>query len=166
MIFAGSRNNERGAGHLAMAGALGVIASWASLLWVVFAPTPIPLEGFAQTAVARHHLVTVAQSALLTSLALLLAGGLARVAKLLRPAAMTATPLGDAADLIAGAAGEAKEGKAKAAAADPLDILAGRKCRLLRDGSVEIDTLLGTRHFASVEEAKLFVGARRERQAA
>lgn len=40
-----------------------------------------------------------------------------------------------------------------------LCILDGRPCRIYRDGQVDLETLGGTRRFASIEEARIFIGA-------
>jgi hypothetical protein len=140
----------RAAGSLLTAlGAAGACLSWLALLWIVFAEQPIG----ADAAVARHHLVTIAQCGLLTSLALLLVGALRRgfsaldrfFASILE---RTATPRAVAvAPVKAPETGVVDAGK-----------VGGRPYRRFANGSVQVDTLLGQRLFASMEDARAFVG--------
>ena len=132
-------------------GAAGVVVSWAALLWAAFAEQPLG----ADAAVARHHLVTLAQCALLTSLALVLVGALRRgfsaldsfFASILE---RTATPRAAAAPVApvkAPETGVVDAGK-----------VGGRPFRRFANGSVQVDTLLGQRLFANMEDARAFVG--------
>jgi hypothetical protein len=134
---------------LTMLGASGAGLSWLALLWIVFAEQPVG----ADTSVARHHLVTIAQSGLLTSLALLLVGALRRgfsvldhfFASILQRTAATRTA-SDAA-VKTPETGVVDAGK-----------VGGRSYRRFANGSVQVDTLLGQRMFASMEDARAFIG--------
>lgn len=135
-------------------GAVGVALSWVALLWAAFAEQPLG----ADAAVARHHLVTIAQCALLTSLALVLVGALRRgfsaldrfFASILE---RTATPRAAAAAAPAPAPIKVPETGVVDAGK-----IGGRPFRRFANGSVQVDTLLGQRLFVSMEDARAFVG--------
>jgi len=160
--YSGSRHDGFG---FYLAGGSGACVFWAALLWAVFAPNPFPFEGFGHPALARHHLITICQAGLFTSLALLLLGvlrhGFAALQRFFdsiaqrsnRTQVNAASP--DAAPESRppeGGAGRTESPQEKA------ELFPGRRYRCYSDGAVEVETLLGTRKFGSIEEARLFVG--------
>ncbi|HEY8578242.1 MAG TPA: hypothetical protein VIL72_00035 [Beijerinckiaceae bacterium] len=142
-------------------GAAGLVLSWAGLLWTVFAAEPAGVE----SAVARHHLVTIAQCALFTSIALIVIGALrAGFAALDRffGSILERTQQGGGGG---GRPAAAPQPRPTAGVVDA-GMVGGRPYRRFANGSVQVDTLLGQRMFASMEEARAFVGEPAPRRAA
>jgi hypothetical protein len=133
-----------------LAGLAGIALSWLALLWFVLAEDPFFGLKAAAPALTRHHLITLAQCALFTSLTLTVIGILQRGfgASL----SFYEAVLKRAARHDPGAAGG--EGK-HAIREGHLD---GRPYVLFSNGAVELETVFGVRSFGSLDEAREFIG--------
>ncbi|MFN3890862.1 MAG: hypothetical protein ACK4MV_10735 [Beijerinckiaceae bacterium] len=178
---AGARRKGR---FLVLSGGVGLAGSWLLLLVAVLAPDSLQFETVSSFALARFNFITLAQSAILTSIGLILAGMIRKGVDALRvlsdyisnrpamspvadmPSQFPAADVGSVSligddPVRAGMPREVKSSAERAA-----DLFPGRRYEIHADGTIEIDTLLGARRFRSYEEASLFVGLGSPRQLA
>jgi len=148
---------------LVLASLGGVGLSWLALLWFVISDDPFLGLSAATPAVTRHNAVTLAQCALFTALTLavvgVLQGGFAASAAFYRSVLNRSGPR--AAD--GGAAPGPSPTPSPASGPDRRrrvreGQLGGRPYVLFADGAVDLETVFGVRSFASLDEARAFIG--------
>ncbi|MBE7201485.1 MAG: hypothetical protein INR70_27285 [Parafilimonas terrae] len=163
------RENRRGAGlgGLAAFGLLLAVVGWVVLVLDLFVAEALLQAGNLVTVTAlRGDVATLSQTAVLTGIGLALLGtlrqGLGRLngyfEMVLGPADLPARPAPAPAtpprtEPVPPAPPPIIEGRAAAAGPAGRD----RNYVILPDGSVEVETLLGTRVFASLDEARDFI---------
>lgn len=139
---------------LIIAGIVISALAWCCMIFVAVEPEPIlKLLGLTGVMVGQYHLLTIAQSALFTGIALALGGLLAQgfgaldrffQAALARSARPQTAP---APDPEPATRRVLEEG-----------LLAGRIYSRYSDGTIEVETLMGARQFKSMMEAEAFLG--------
>lgn len=134
-----------------LAGLVGIGLSWLALLWFIFSEEPFFGLYAATPGVARHHVVTLAQCALFTSLALVIVGVLHRGFR--ASTGFYEAVLKRSAQHEPGSS--IRHDRKQVVREGHLD---GRPYVLFSNGAVDLETVFGVRSFGSLDEAREFMG--------
>jgi hypothetical protein len=144
---------------IVLAGLGGIALSWLALLWFVVADDPFFGLSAATPAVTRHNAVTLAQCALFTALTLAVVGvlhaGFAASAAFYRSVLNRSGPRAADVGATPGPGSTSSPDRRRRAREGQLG---GRPYVLFADGAVDLETVFGVRSFASLDEARAFIG--------